>query len=61
VVDENNRIGGVSMAEFEMLTVAAGVILLLYAFNKVLPFKGPLDVRGVDIEDEKEWRPISTV
>ncbi len=49
------------MAEFELLTVAAGVVLLLYAFNKVLPFKGPLDVRGVDIEDEKEWRPISTV
>ena len=47
--------GWVDMAEFELLTVAAGVVLLLYAFNKVLPFKGPLDVRGVDIEDEKEW------
>ena len=47
------------MAEMEILTVAALVILLLYAFNKALPFKGPSDVRG--IEDEKEWRPVSTV
>ena len=48
------------MAELDLIALGGIVLLLLYAFNRALPFKGPLDVRG-DEEVNKDWRPISTV